>query len=106
MKALIVGIAVAGAAVGAWGGKTLITRHTGALYEIVPGTRPVCVQEMCQFTVRNNGKKAGKGTCHVEGEQFQGGPATRGPEFSVDLEPGESRTFTVAWTKCSGSKVR
>lgn len=100
MKALIVGIAVAGAAVGAWGGKTLITHHTGALYEIIgPSDRPTCVQEVCQFTVRNNGRKAGKGTCYVEGEQLEGGPATRGPEFNVDLKPGESRTFRVAWTK-------
>ena len=84
---------------GAWGGKTLITHHTGALYVIVPGDRPTCVQEVCQFTVQNNGRKAGKGTCYVEGQQFEGGPAIRGPEFNVDLKPGESRTFRVAWTK-------
>jgi hypothetical protein len=98
MKALIVGIAVAATAVGVWGGTRLMAHHGAPLYEIVP-TGPICVHEVCEFTVRNNGTKAGKGTCHVEGQQFEGGPAIRGPEFEVDLKPGESRTFKVAWKK-------
>jgi hypothetical protein len=100
MKALIVGIVVAAAVAGAWAVKGLVSHHGGPLYEIIgPSDRPTCVQEVCQFIVRNDGRRAGEGTCHVEGEQSEGGPATRGPEFKVDLKPGESRTFRVAWNK-------